>query len=105
MAAVRRHATRISQAHGPHAVWLGCSHGDVIKSVLADALAMHLDNFQRIIVDPCSISVVSYTPTRPFVVRINDLGGDVAALVPPKPRRRRATPPNCDAVVGGSTGT
>jgi probable phosphomutase (TIGR03848 family) len=79
-------------------------HGDVIKAVLADALASHLDNFQRIMVDTCSISVVHYTPTRPFVARVNDLGGDVAGLIPPKPRRRRKPAPrSSDAVVGGST--
>ena len=104
VATVRRHDARIAEAHGPHAVWLACSHGDVIKAVLADALATHLDNFQRIMVDTCSISVIHYTPTRPFVARVNDLGGDVAGLVPPKPRRRRkAAPRSSDAVVGGST--
>jgi hypothetical protein len=35
---------------------------------------MHLDMFQRIQVDPCSLSVVRYTPLRPFVVRVNDTG-------------------------------
>jgi probable phosphomutase (TIGR03848 family) len=111
VAAIRRHDARIAAAHGPRAAWLACSHGDVIKSILADALASHLDNFQRIVVDPCSISVVQYTETRPFVVRVNDLGGDIAGLVPPEPE------PGEDgtvedgaegvsaAVVGGSTGT
>jgi len=105
VAAVRRHDTRIAAEHGPHAVWLACSHGDVIKAVLADALATHLDNFQRIMVDTCSISVVIYTETRPFVARVNDRGGDVAGLIPPKPRRRRRPKaPSSDAVVGGATG-
>ena len=88
---------------GPEAVWLACSHGDVIKAVLADALALHLDGFQRIVVDPASISVVTYTDTRPFVARVNDTGGDVSALVPPKRRRRRR--PSSDAVVGGGAGS
>jgi probable phosphomutase (TIGR03848 family) len=105
VATVRAHDARIAATHGPHAVWLACSHGDVIKAVLADALATHLDNFQRIVVDPGSISVVSYTETRPFVGRVNDLGGDVAGLVPPPPRRRRKPKaPSSDAVVGGTTG-
>jgi broad specificity phosphatase PhoE len=87
-------------------VWLACSHGDVIKSVLADALASHLDNFQRIVADPCSISVVQYTEVRPFVIRVNDLGGDVAGLVPPEPTEAAGDPADSsDAVVGGSTGT
>ncbi|MGY1640686.1 histidine phosphatase family protein [Geodermatophilus sp. SYSU D00703] len=92
-------------ALGPDAVWLACSHGDVIKAVLADALGLHLDQFQRIVVDPASISVVTYTDTRPFVVRMNDTGGDVAALVPaPKKKGRRRGRAESDAVVGGGAG-
>jgi len=103
VSALRRHGARIGAEHGPHAVWLACSHGDVIKAVLADALATHLDNFQRIVVDTCSISVVHYAELRPFVARVNDVGGDLSALVPPPPkRRRRARAPSSDAVVGGS---
>jgi probable phosphomutase (TIGR03848 family) len=89
---------------GPDAVWLACSHGDVIKAILADALGLHLDQFQRIVVDPASISVITYTDTRPFVVRVNDTGGDVSALIPP-PRRRRRTKRSSDAVVGGGAGS
>jgi probable phosphomutase (TIGR03848 family) len=89
---------------GPDAVWLACSHGDVIKAVLADALGLHLDQFQRIVVDPASISVVTYTETRPFVVRVNDIGGDVSALIPP-PRKRGRRKASSDAVVGGGSGT
>ena len=100
VAAVREWNARL----GPDAVWLACSHGDVIKAVLADALGLHLDAFQRIVVDPASISVVTYTETRPFVVRVNDTGGDVAALVPPKKRPRRRRGRDSDAVVGGGAG-
>jgi len=89
---------------GPDAVWLACSHGDVIKAILADALGLHLDQFQRIVVDPASISVVTYTDTRPFVVRVNDTGGDVSGLVPP-PKKRRRTKASSDAVVGGGAGS
>ena len=89
---------------GPDAVWLACSHGDVIKAVLADALGLHLDQFQRIVVDPASISVVTYTDTRPFVLRVNDTGGDVAALIPPPPKKRGRRTRSSDAVVGGGSG-
>jgi probable phosphomutase (TIGR03848 family) len=88
---------------GPDAVWLACSHGDVIKAILADALGLHLDQFQRLVVDPASLSVVTYTETRPFVLRINDTGGDVSGLIPP-PKRRRRTARSSDAVVGGGAG-
>jgi probable phosphomutase (TIGR03848 family) len=88
---------------GPDAVWVACSHGDVIKAILADALGLHLDQFQRIVVDPASISVVTYTDTRPFVVRVNDTGGDVSGLIPP-PRKRGRRKASSDAVVGGGAG-
>ena len=104
VAAVRRHDARIVAEHGPHAIWIACTHGDVIKAVLTDALGTHLDNFQRIMVDTCSISIVHYTQTRPFVSRMNDIGGDLSGLVPPKRKRRRtAKPASSDAVVGGAT--
>ncbi|WP_028927096.1 histidine phosphatase family protein [Pseudonocardia acaciae] len=104
VAAIRGHESKVAAEHGPDAVWLACSHGDVIKAVLADALGMHLDTFQRIMVDPCSISVVHYTDTRPFVGRMNDMGGDVSALLARPKRGRRKSARSSDAVVGGSTG-
>lgn len=103
VAAVREWDAKLVTEHGPQVLWLACTHGDVIKAVLADALGMHLDGFQRIVVDPGSISVVSYTELRPFVQRVNDSSGDLRALIPPKRRRRRR--PSSDAPVGGSTGT
>jgi len=97
--AVREHDARVAAEHGSQAVWVACSHGDVIKSVLADALGMHLDGFQRLVVDPCSVSVVRYTETRPFVVKVNDTGADVSALLPAEESANSS-----EAVVGGSTG-
>jgi probable phosphomutase (TIGR03848 family) len=104
VAAVRAHDARVTAEHGSGVVWLVCSHGDVIKALLADALGVHLDSFQRIVVDPCSVSVVRYTDTRPFVLRVNDTGGDLAGVVPSPPRKRGRRKPSSDAVVGGSTG-
>ncbi|HSK26453.1 MAG TPA: histidine phosphatase family protein [Jiangellales bacterium] len=102
--AVRDHDARVAAAAGPDAVWVAVSHGDVIKSVVADALGVHLDQFQRVVVDPCSVSVIRYTDQRPFVVRLNDTGGDLAGLRPPA-RRRRRRPATGDAPVGGGAGT
>lgn len=106
VAAIRRQAARVAAEHGDKALWVACSHGDVIKSVVADALGLHLDSFQRIGVDPCSVSVISYTPTRPFVVRVNDTGGDLSSLVPKPddPDAPAEAEDAADAVVGGSTG-
>ncbi|MFN8168801.1 MAG: histidine phosphatase family protein [Candidatus Nanopelagicales bacterium] len=104
--AVREWNARLSAEHGPDVVYAVVSHGDVIKAILTDALGLHLDSFQRIAVDPCSVSVVRYTDLRPFVLRVNDTGGDVAGLVPPPPKKRasRRARASSDAVVGGGAG-
>jgi probable phosphomutase (TIGR03848 family) len=104
VAAVREWDARVAAEHGEHAVWLACSHGDVIKAIVADALGLHLDQFQRIVVDPCSVTVIRYTALRPFLLRMNDTGGDLAWLRPPRKRLRKPKPPSSDAVVGGGAG-
>lgn len=35
-----------------------CSHGDVIKAIVAGFLGLHLDNFQSLAIDPASISII-----------------------------------------------
>lgn len=99
VAGVRDWDARLAESHGPDAVWLVVSHGDVIKAIVADALGLHLDQFQRITAEPCSVSVIRYTPLRPFVLRLNDTGGSLAGLRPPKRRTRRKV--SSDAAVGG----
>ena len=94
--AVRRHDAEVAARHGDDAVWAAVSHGDVIKSVLADALGMHLDLFQRIVVGPASISIVRYGTHRPEVVAVNTDAGDLSWL--------RTAPPVGDAPVGGGAG-
>ena len=101
--AVRRWDARIEEQHGPNAVWVAVSHGDVIKAILADALGIHLDAFQRIVVDPASLSVVRYTPARPFVVTMNTSAGDLSHLKPP-PKKGRRRKVSSDAAVGGGAG-
>jgi probable phosphomutase (TIGR03848 family) len=104
VAAVRDWDDRVTGQAGPDALWLACTHGDVIKAITADALGMHLDLFQRLVADPASLTVVRYTVTRPFVLRLNDTGAALATLVPPKRRRRRRAERDSDAPVGGGAG-
>jgi probable phosphomutase (TIGR03848 family) len=107
VATVRRWDATLEAEHGPGAVWAAVSHGDVIKAVLADALGLHLDGFQRIVVDPGSVSVVRYTPGRPFVLMTNTVAGDLGFLKPPEKkarRRSRRARVDSDAVVGGGAG-
>jgi probable phosphomutase (TIGR03848 family) len=104
--AVRRLDARYEAEHGPGAVWVAVSHGDIIKSVLADALGMHLDLFQRLHVDPASVSIVRYTESRPYVMATNTHAGDLSWLKPAakKGARGRARKKSEDAVVGGGAG-
>ena len=102
--AVRRRDAAVEAEHGPGAVWVAVSHGDLVKAVLADALGMHLDLFQRLHVDPASVSIVRYTATRPFVLATNTHDGDLSWLVPPPAKKGRAasrpparTPPSAVA--------
>ena len=50
------------------------SHADPIKAILASAVGTPLDLFQRIMVGPCSASVVLYTKERPLVLTLNSNG-------------------------------
>lgn len=83
---------QLVKAHPEGFVWI-VTHGDVIKAIVADALGVHLDHFQRIIIDTASVSVVHYTPKRPFVERVNDTGAIRLA--------RKPAPSDGEAVVGG----
>ena len=96
VAAIRGLDAAFEAEHGPGAVWVAVSHGDIIKSVLADALGMHLDLFQRITVGPASVSIVRYGAGRPSVYSTNTDAGDLSWL--------KSTPPVADAAVGGGAG-
>ncbi|QDP97340.1 MSMEG_4193 family putative phosphomutase [Microlunatus elymi] len=117
VATVRGWDSKLGAEFGDDALWVAVSHGDVIKAILADALGMHLDAFQRIMVDPASISVIHYADTRPFVLRMNSVGQDLATLIPKPVKksgpvkktagkgRSRPTGGEQDAAVGGGLGT
>ena len=108
VAAVREHDRRLAEEHDGDVLWVACTHGDVIKAVVADALGTHLDSFQRITADPASMSVIRYTAVRPFVIHVNHTGAQLTAGLMRQAGQGRAdgnaddVPPG-DAVVGGST--
>lgn len=83
---------------GDRATYALVSHGDVIKAILADALGTHLDQFQRIVVDPASVSVVRYGARGVQVLHVNDRGSDLSAFARTRPRRR------VEGTVGGGSG-
>lgn len=83
---------------GERATYAMVSHGDVIKAILADALGTHLDQFQRIVVDPASVSVVRYGSRGVQVLHVNDRGSDLSAFARTRSRRR------VEGTVGGGSG-
>ena len=102
VAAVRQHDRRLAAEHGKDTLWLACTHGDVIKAVVADALGAHLDRFQRITADPASMSVIRYTAVRPFVLHVNHTGAQLASVLAAPPADGDGIGAD-DAAVGGST--
>ncbi|CUR59960.1 putative phosphoglycerate mutase [metagenome] len=104
ISAVRRHDAAIAAEHGDAASWVAVSHGDIIKAIVADALGMHLDLFQRINIDPASITIIRYTAARPYVLSVNTHAGDLSWLRPPVKKGRSRRKPVTDAVVGGGAG-
>ncbi|MFI1101357.1 histidine phosphatase family protein [Streptomyces melanogenes] len=101
--AVREWNARVEAEHGADAVFVMCSHGDIIKSVVADALGMHLDLFQRISVEPCSLTAIRYTRLRPFLMRLGETG-DFGSLAPAARGEQKEPSGNGQAIVGGGAG-
>ena len=69
-------------------IWLAASHGDIIKAIVSEATGAPLDLFQRIAVDPASITVIRFGSERPTVVRLNESAAGIEALFAPRERRR-----------------
>jgi probable phosphoglycerate mutase len=47
------------------------SHADPIKAIVAAAAGVPLDLFQRLVVSPCSVSALAYSPDGPHVLCLN----------------------------------
>ena len=72
------------------------SHGDVIKAIVASALGIHLDEFQRVVIDPASITVVEYSGIKPRILLLNDTRGYVSDLLQAPKRSKN--------LLGGGSG-
>ena len=72
------------------------SHGDVIKSLIASALELELDKFQKIVIDPASISVLDYNKGSFRLLHVNDSSTSFDYLT--KSKRSKNT------LVGGGSG-
>jgi len=64
MEAIHRHAT-------PGKRTLFVSHGDVVKAITAHLLGMNIDQFQRLSIDPASLTSITITPRGGHIHFIN----------------------------------
>ena len=58
------------------------SHADTVKAAVSHAMGTHIDLFQRIVISPCSITAIAYSPGGPVVLTVNSTGGSLAELRP-----------------------
>jgi len=67
-------AERIAARH-PRDVVAIVTHADVVRLLLLHYAGMHLDDLQRLVVDPASASVVALGEGPARIVKVNDTGG------------------------------
>jgi probable phosphoglycerate mutase len=72
------------------------SHGDVIKAIVANALGMHLDDFQRIVIDPASVTILDYSHGQARLTLMNDSRSVLHDLL--------AVPKRSKNLLGGGAG-
>ena len=72
------------------------THGDVIKSIVASALGMHLDNFQRIVIDPASVTIIDFNSDKPRIILLNDSRSNLESFLNAPYRKRN--------LLGGGAG-
>ena len=75
------------------------SHGDVIKSIVAAVLGTHLDNFQKIVIDPASITVLDFDGTDFRVLTLNNTASPIAEFAKMSNKKRPVK-----ALLGGGSG-
>lgn len=62
----------LEKNQNPKATLLIVTHADLIKALISNALGMHLDHFQKLIVDPASISTLTFQKNKFYVAGVND---------------------------------
>jgi len=72
---------KLRDAH-PGGTIVCVSHADPIKAAVNHALGAHLDQFQRIVISTCSISVVAWSLAGPIILAVNSTGRSLADLQP-----------------------
>ena len=72
------------------------THGDIIKSIVTSALGMHLDSFQRIVIDPASVTIIDFDSDTPRIILLNDSRANLESLLNAPYRKKN--------LLGGGSG-
>jgi probable phosphomutase (TIGR03848 family) len=89
----------IAKASGTEAKML-VSHGDVIKAIVASVLGTHLDHFQKIVIDPASITVLDFNGKDFRVLTLNNTSSPIASFIEKKSAKSKGS----RALLGGGSG-
>ena len=100
VSAIARIDQELTEQFGKNFIWAAVSHGDVIKAIIADALGLELAKFQRIYVEPASVSVLNFTENGPSVMKVNESGDGWLTAWAKINEEKLAEP-----TVGGQTGS
>ena len=73
--------TKLSERHRGETI-VCVSHADPIKAAVAAAVGTPLDLFQRIVISPCSVTVIAYSAGGPVVLTVNSMSGELQGLQP-----------------------
>ncbi len=77
-------------AHHPQDIVAVVAHADVIKAAVAYYAGVPLDLFQRLVISPASLTVITFGRFGPQLMRMNDTGKlDLAQERSLEPRRRK----------------
>ena len=76
------------------------SHGDVIKSIVASVLGTHLDHFQKIVIDPASLTVLDFNGVDYRVLTLNSTTAPISAFLKVESSRKKGV----SALLGGGSG-
>jgi probable phosphomutase (TIGR03848 family) len=88
-------------AHSPgQGTKLLVSHGDVIKSIVAGVIGTHLDHFQKIIIDPASISVLDFTGKDYRILTLNNTSSEIKSFLSVSGTKKQSA----RALLGGGAG-
>ncbi|MEI6294463.1 MAG: histidine phosphatase family protein [Actinomycetes bacterium] len=85
---VRANQAVLAQSSGKRRI-LVVSHGDVIKSIVAFHLGLTLDLFQRIAIDPASVSTIRLPASQ--IIQVNSTAHLSRGAAGPKAKRDRFT--------------